>query len=86
MISRQKELEKEVGKLMAQISLSSLDSIKAFADQVREDYSRLDLLINNAGVMIPPYGKTADGFELQMGTNHLGHFALTGRLIDMIKH
>jgi NAD(P)-dependent dehydrogenase (short-subunit alcohol dehydrogenase family) len=66
------------------LDLSSLNAIKTFSDQVKEEYSRLDLLINNAGVMIPPYEKTADGFELQMGTNHLGHFALTGQLIDMI--
>ncbi len=67
------------------LDLSDLASVKTFADQVNQDYSRLDLLINNAGVMIPPYGKTAEGFELQMGTNHLGHFALTGRLIEMIR-
>ncbi len=67
------------------LDLSNLASVKTFAAQVNQDYSRLDLLINNAGVMIPPYGKTAEGFELQMGTNHLGHFALTGRLIEMIQ-
>jgi len=67
------------------LDLSDLVSVKNFADQVNQDYSRLDLLINNAGVMIPPYGKTAEGFELQMGTNHLGHFALTGQLIEMIR-
>ncbi len=67
------------------LNLSDLASVKTFADQINRDYSRLDLLINNAGVMIPPYGKTAEGFELQMGTNHLGHFALTGRLIEMIR-
>ncbi|MCG8632683.1 MAG: oxidoreductase [Desulfobacterales bacterium] len=67
------------------LDLSSLDSIREFADRIKGDCDRLDLLINNAGVMIPPYGKTADGFELQMGANHFGHFALTGLLIEMIK-
>jgi len=55
-----------------------------FVDKFKQKYDKLDLLINNAGVMIPPYTKTADGFELQFGTNHLGHFALTGLLIDLV--
>jgi NAD(P)-dependent dehydrogenase (short-subunit alcohol dehydrogenase family) len=64
------------------LDLASLDSIREFAD--RYPHETLDLLINNAGVMVPPYTKTADGFELQFGTNHLGHFALTGRLLDQL--
>jgi len=68
-----------------ELDLANLESVSNFADHFMQDYSRLDLLINNAGVMIPPYSKTADGFELQFGTNHLGHFALTGLLIDLIK-
>ena len=67
------------------LDLASLDSIKNFAKDFKKEYSQLDLLINNAGVMIPPYSKTKDGFELQFGTNHLGHFALTGLLIDLLK-
>lgn len=67
-----------------ELDLASLESVRRFAEKFRDGHSRLDLLINNAGVMMPPYSKTADGFELQFGTNHLGHFALTGLLIDLI--
>ena len=66
------------------LDLASLDSIRAAADQVRTGHDRLDLLINNAGVMAIPRSRTADGFETQFGTNHLGHFALTGLLIDTV--
>ena len=66
------------------LDLSDLDSVAAFSDRVLLDRARLDLLINNAGVMIPPLGRTRQGFELQFGTNHLGHFALTGRLIPLL--
>lgn len=69
-----------------ELNLADLGSIKNFAENFKKNFSRLDLLINNAGVMIPPYSKTADGFELQFGTNHLGHFALTGLLMDLIKN
>lgn len=69
-----------------QLDLASLDSIREFAEQFRADHpDGLDLLINNAGVMAPPRLETKDGFELQIGTNHLGHFALTGRLFDSLK-
>ncbi len=68
------------------LDLSDLSSITAFAGKFNSRFSQLDLLINNAGVMAPPFQKTTDGFELQMGTNHLGHFALTGHLIDVIKN
>ena len=64
------------------LDLSSLDSVRAAADALRSAYPRIDLLINNAGVMLTPKQATKDGFELQFGTNHLGHFALTGRLLD----
>jgi NAD(P)-dependent dehydrogenase (short-subunit alcohol dehydrogenase family) len=67
------------------LDLTSLSSIENFAKGIKEDYDRLDILINNAGIMACPYSKTQDGFEIQMGTNHLGHFALTGHLIPLMK-
>jgi len=67
------------------LDLGSLASVEAFADGFRPSHAGLDLLINNAGVMAPPRRVTADGFELQIGTNHLGHFALTGRLIGAME-
>ncbi len=66
------------------LDLSSLKSVRAFADEFNAAYSRLDILLNNAGIMMVPYGKTEDGFEQQLGTNHMGHFALTGLLIDVL--
>jgi len=66
------------------LDLANLSSIKTFNKEFRSQYDRLDLLVNNAGVMMPPASKTADGFELQFGTNHLGHFALTGQLLDIL--
>jgi NAD(P)-dependent dehydrogenase (short-subunit alcohol dehydrogenase family) len=67
---------------LQQLDLSSLDSVRAAAEALRDSYPRIDLLINNAGVMYTPRQVTADGFEMQFGTNHLGHFALTGLLLD----
>lgn len=67
-----------------QLDLADLKSIKQFTDTFKKKYNRLDVLLNNAGIMMVPYGKTKDGFELQLGTNHLGHFALTGTLIDLL--
>jgi NAD(P)-dependent dehydrogenase (short-subunit alcohol dehydrogenase family) len=64
------------------LDLGSLQSVRAAADELKAAYPRIDLLINNAGVMYPPKQTTSDGFELQFGTNHLGHFALTGLLLD----
>jgi NAD(P)-dependent dehydrogenase (short-subunit alcohol dehydrogenase family) len=69
---------------LQELDLTSLDSIRAAANQLRSDYDRIDLLINNAGVMLTPEATTKDGFELQFGTNHLGHFALTGLLLDRL--
>jgi NAD(P)-dependent dehydrogenase (short-subunit alcohol dehydrogenase family) len=66
------------------LDLSSLDSVREAAAELRASHDRIDLLINNAGVMYTPRSATADGFELQFGTNHLGHFALTGLLLDRL--
>lgn len=66
------------------LDLSSLASVRDFVDTFSANYDRLDILLNNAGVMAPPRGETADGFELQFGTNHLGHFALTGLLMPTL--
>lgn len=66
------------------IDLASLASVRAAAEELRSRYHRVDLLINNAGLMVPPYGLTEDGFELQFGTNHLGPFAFTGLVLDLL--
>ncbi|RLJ86635.1 NAD(P)-dependent dehydrogenase (short-subunit alcohol dehydrogenase family) [Planococcus citreus] len=68
------------------LDLSDLASVRDFAETFISRFDSLDLLINNAGVMTPPYAKTKDGFELQFGSNHLGHFALTGLLLPLLIH
>lgn len=67
---------------LQQLDLTSLENIRKAADNLRTDFPRIDLLINNAGVMYTDKASTKDGYELQFGTNHLGHFALTGLLVD----
>jgi NAD(P)-dependent dehydrogenase (short-subunit alcohol dehydrogenase family) len=67
------------------MELGSLDSVRAFADRFLASRDRLDVLLANAGIMAVPYGKTDDGFELQFGTNHLGHFVLVNRLLPLLK-
>jgi NAD(P)-dependent dehydrogenase (short-subunit alcohol dehydrogenase family) len=67
-----------------QLDLTSLDAIRDAAEELKAAHQRIDLLINNAGVMYTDKGTTKDGFELQFGTNHLGHFALTGLLLDRL--
>ena len=66
------------------LDLASLSSVRTFADAFKKNHGRLHILCNNAGVMAIPYRRTADGFEMQMGTNHFGHFALTGLLFDRL--
>ena len=70
--------------MVQHLDLASLDSIRAAASELRARHPRIDLLINNAGVMFPPKQTTRDGFELQLETNHLGHFALTGLLLKQM--
>jgi len=81
----------EMGNLKGKIIIMELDlmdfsSIKRFTDSFKEKHDKLDVLLNNAGIMTTPYFKTKDGLEAQNGTNHFGHFALTGHLINLIKN
>lgn len=66
------------------LDLASIESIRSFLSAFKEKYDFLDILINNAGIMALPFSRTEDGFESQFGTNHLGHFALTGPLIPLL--
>ena len=81
------ELEQQTqGNLtLRQLDLAEQCSIARFCDTLLAEFSQLNVLINNAGAVMCPYAQTADGFEMQMGTNHLGHFALTGRLLPLLK-
>lgn len=74
----------EAAIAVQKLDLTSLDSIRTAAEQLRSNHDTIDLLINNAGVMMTSKDTTHDGFELQFGTNHLGHFALTGLLLDRL--
>ncbi|GII89892.1 oxidoreductase [Sinosporangium siamense] len=70
---------------VARLNLADLRSVHEFADMMKDRHAEgVDLLVNNAGVMAMPYRRTSDGFELQFGTNHLGHFALTGLLMPLL--
>ncbi|MBV9910882.1 MAG: SDR family NAD(P)-dependent oxidoreductase [Hyphomicrobiales bacterium] len=73
------------GLELIQLDLASLDSVRACADALVDDGQGFDLVIANAGVMATPFGKTADGFETQFGTNHLGHFVLVNRIASLMK-
>lgn len=81
------QIQDEIPNALVEImvlDLASLDSVRNFVNTFKARYRRLDVLVNNAGTMNVPYGKTVDGFERQLGTNHLGHFALTGLLLDLL--
>ena len=67
------------------LDLADLNSVHRLADAFKRQFGRLDILINNAGVMAPPFSRTKNGFEMQFGTNHLGHFALTGKLLPLLE-
>ena len=71
--------------ILKKLDLASLASVRQFSEEILQEESHIDLLINNAGVMLCPYHLTEDGFEMQFGTNHLGHFLLTNLLLDRIK-
>lgn len=85
-LDRIKRSNPEAAVSVQALDLSSLDSVRRAADEMRAAHPRIDLLINNAGVMyVPTRETTEDGFEMQFGTNHLGHFALTGLLLDNLR-
>lgn len=76
---------KDAQLTVKKLDLASLESIREFAKDINETEPRLDILINNAGVMMCPAWKTKEGFEMQIGTNHIGHFLLTNLLLDLLK-
>ncbi|KAJ8277726.1 hypothetical protein GJAV_G00079130 [Gymnothorax javanicus] len=83
-----KEIAEDSGNqhiVIHKLDLSDTKSIRAFAEIINKEEKQVNILINNAGIMMCPYSKTADGFEMQFGVNHLGHFLLTYLLIDLIK-
>jgi NAD(P)-dependent dehydrogenase (short-subunit alcohol dehydrogenase family) len=81
------DLTAQAGKApeVVELDLADLTSVQFAAEHIGKTHDRLDLLVNNAGVMATPYRQTLDGFELQVGTNHLGHFALAARLMPLLQ-
>lgn len=82
--SELRESHPEASVEVMTLDLSSLSSVRAFSNVLHQRHTKLDLLMNNAGIMAIPYTTTADGFEMQFGTNHLGHFALTAQVFDLL--
>ncbi len=74
----------DVNAKLIQLDLSRQASVREFVKVFKENYDHLDILVNNAGIMMTPYSTTEDGFESQLATNHLGHFALTGLLLEQL--
>ena len=70
---------------MEKMDLASLASIRAAVERLKKSVTKVDILINNAGVMMCPLSQTEDGFEMQIGTNHFGHFYLTNLLLPLVK-
>ncbi len=83
-LNKIKAADRDADVRIMELDLASLKHVRSFAAEFKKNFSHLDLLINNAGVMMPPCSRTSDGFELQFGTNHLGHFALTGHLMELV--
>jgi NAD(P)-dependent dehydrogenase (short-subunit alcohol dehydrogenase family) len=77
-------LHPEAALEVVELDLASLDSVRAAAEQISDTHPEIDILVNNAGVMGIPERRTEDGFEMQLGTNHLGHFALTAHLLPAL--
>lgn len=83
----QQEAGPEQGELVIKLlDLASLKSVRSFCEEIMKEESRIDILINNAGIYQCPYTKSEDGFEMQFAVNHLGHFLLTNLLLDLLKH
>ena len=92
-LSKGEEAKKRIVKFLPsadinvmELDLTDLKSIRNFATNFKKNHTRLDVLLNNAGIMMVPYSLTKDGFESQLGTNHLGPFALTGLLLGVLKN
>ncbi len=92
-VTKGEEAKKQILKFLPkadirvmELDLTDLKSVRNFAFNFKRNHSKLEVLLNNAGIMMVPYSVTKDGFESQMGTNHLGHFALTGLLLEVIKN
>ncbi len=83
-VDRIRQATPDADVALQELDLTSLQSVREAAEQLKSEYPAIDLLINNAGVMWTPKQTTADGFEMQFGTNHLGHFAFTGLLLDQL--
>nr|XP_023654057.1 retinol dehydrogenase 14-like [Paramormyrops kingsleyae] len=85
-----REIQQEAGPdrgqvVIKRLDLASLTSVRSFCEEIIKEEPRIDVLINNAGVFQCPYTRTEDGFEMQLGVNHLGHFLLTNLLLDLLK-